>query len=91
MGTVVDNLHGPVDLRQVTVRYKLRWLVADTNLETSRTPIDELDGPLCLDAGNSSMDLLGHNIATVKQASGHVLAVTGVTLHHLVVRFEARV
>jgi hypothetical protein len=34
--------------------------------------------------------LLGDDITTVQQASGHVLAVAGVTLDHLVVRLEAR-
>jgi hypothetical protein len=32
---------------------------------------------------------LGDDIATVQQAGSHVLAVTGVTLDHLVVRLEA--
>lgn len=35
------------------------------------------------------MGLLGHNITTVEQASGHVLAIAGVTLDHLVVGLEA--
>lgn len=36
------------------------------------------------------MGVLGHDIATVQQASSHVLAVPGVTLDHLVVGLEAR-
>ena len=35
------------------------------------------------------MNVVGHNIAAVKQASSHVFAVAWVTLDHLVVRLEA--
>ena len=37
------------------------------------------------------MDIVGDNIATVEQASGHVLARARVALDHLVVGLEARV
>lgn len=36
------------------------------------------------------MSVLGNDITTVQKAGGHVLAVAGVTLDHLVVRLEAR-
>lgn len=35
------------------------------------------------------MGLLGDDITTVQQAGGHVLAVSGITLDHLVVGLEA--
>lgn len=35
------------------------------------------------------MGVLGDDVATVQQAGGHVLSVSGVTLDHLVVRLEA--
>lgn len=35
------------------------------------------------------MGVVGDNVTTVQQASGHVLAVAGVTLDHLVVGLEA--
>ena len=54
------------DLRQVATRDVSGGLVADTELEASWAPIDELDGTLRLDDGNRSIDILGHNIATVK-------------------------
>lgn len=87
----ICDLHSPIDLRQIAVRNQLRWLIANTNLEASRTPIDELNSPLGLDAGNSGMNLLRHNVATVEQTSSHVLSVTRITLNHLIVRLKARV
>jgi len=87
----ICDLHSPIDLRQITVRNQLRWLIANTNLEACRTPIDKLNSPLGLDAGNSGMNLLRHNITTVEQTSSHVLSVTRIALDHLIVRFKARV
>lgn len=69
----------------------MRWLVTDTDLEAGRAPIDELNCPLGLDACNGSVHFLGDNITTVKQTGGHVLSVTGIALHHLIVRLEAGV
>lgn len=68
----------------------LRGLVADTKLEASRAPVDELDGALCLEGSHSGVSVLGDDVTTVQQAGGHVLAVPGVALHHLVVGLEAR-
>lgn len=83
-------VHCTVDLGEITVGDHLWWLVADTNLEASWAPIDELNGSLGLESGNSLVDILGHNITTVQQASGHVLSVARVALDHLVVGLEAR-
>jgi len=65
-------------------------LVANTDLETGRTPVDELDGALGLEGGNCRVRLLGDDVSAVQQAGGHVLAVAGVALDHLVVGLEAR-
>lgn len=83
------NLHSAVDLGKVAVGHVLRGLVADTDLETSWAPVDELDSALGLEGGDSAVDVLGDDITTVEQAGGHVLAVAGVTLDHLVVGLEA--
>lgn len=64
-------------------------LVADAELEAGRAPVDELDGPLGLERRHSGVGVLGDNVAAVQQAGGHVLAVTGIALDHLVVGFEA--
>ena len=58
------------------------------NFESSGAPIHKLDGALGLDGGNGSIDILGHNITSVQEATGHVFAMTGITLDHLVGRFE---
>ena len=84
-----SNLHGAVDLGEIAVGHVLRGLVADTDLETSRAPVDELDGALGLKGSDSSVGVLGDNITTVQQAGSHVLSVTWVTLDHLVVGLEA--
>lgn len=68
----------------------MRGLVADAKLEASGAPVDELDGTLGLEGGNRSVGVVGNNITTVQQACGHVLAVTGVALDHLVVGLKAR-
>lgn len=83
------NLHSAVELGEVAVGHLLRWLVADTNLEASRAPVDELDGATGLEGGDSSVRLTGHNVTAVQQAGGHVFAVAGIALDHLVVGFEA--
>ena len=59
-------------------------------LEAGQAPVDELNRLLRLDARDSSRGVLGDDIATVEQAAGHVLALTGVALDHLVAGLEAR-
>lgn len=92
MNTTVggSNLHSAVDLGKITVGDHLRRLEADTNLETSWAPINELNSAFGLQSGNSEMDVLGNDITTVQQASSHVLSVAGIALHHLVHGLEAR-
>ena len=88
-GRVGQHAHGAVDLGQVAVGHNLRRLVADTNLETSGAPVDELDGALGLEVGNGNVGVLGDDVATVQQAGSHVLAIARVALDHLVVGLEA--
>ena len=90
-GGVAQHAHSTLDLGQITTRDNGGWLVVDANLETSGAPVDKLDGTLGLDGGNGSVDVLGDDISTVQHAAGHVLAVTGIALHHLekrIVSFE---
>merc|ERR1719327_1775777 len=68
------------DLGKIATGHHSGWLVVDAALETSGTPVDELDGALGLDRGDSGVHVLGDDITTVHQANSHVLAVTGVTL-----------
>ena len=59
------------DLRQVATRNVRRRLIADTELEASRAPVDELDGALGLDDGDSGIDVLGNDITTVEEGARH--------------------
>lgn len=88
-GGVGEHADGAVDLGEVAVGHVHRGLVADTELETSRAPVDELDGALGLEGGDGGVSVLGDDVTAVEQAGGHVLAVARVTLDHLVVGLEA--
>merc|ERR1711899_250468 len=90
-GRVGEHADGSLHLGEVTSRHHGWGLVVDTHLEACGTPVDELDGPLRLDRGNGRVDVLGDEISTVEHATGHILAVPGVALHHLVGWLEARV
>merc|ERR1719171_2983187 len=68
------------DLGEITTGHHSGWLVVDAALETSGTPVHELDGALGLDGGNSSVHVLGDDITTVHQAHSHVFAVAGIAL-----------
>jgi len=57
-------------------------LVVDTSLETSGAPINELNGSLGLDGGNSGIDILRDDITSVHHAAGHVFTMSGVALGH---------
>lgn len=90
-GGVTQHAHGSVNLGHVTLRNVLRRLVADTNLETSGTPVNELDGLLGLDGGHSSLDVLVDNVSSVQQTVSHVLTLSEVALDHLVAGLETSV
>ena len=47
-------------------------LVSKSYLETSRAPINKLDGPLGLDDADGSIDILGDNITTVQHAAKNI-------------------
>ena len=50
----------------------MRWgFVANTELETGRAPIDELNCAFRLDYTNSRIHILGNDIATEKESAGH--------------------
>ena len=66
-------------------------LVVDAALEARRAPVDELDRALGLDRGDRGVDVLGHDVAAVHEAAGHVLAVARVALGHHAGRLEDRV
>jgi len=81
-GGVGDHADGSHDLGEITTWNDGWWLVVDTALETGWAPVDELDGSLGLDGGDSGVDILGDDITSVHEAAGHVLSVSWVALSH---------
>ena len=79
VGDHADSAH---DLGEVTTWDNGGGLVVDTALETSGAPVDELDGSLGLDGGDSGVDILGDDITSVHEAAGHVFTVARVALGH---------
>ena len=79
---VGDHASSSHDLGEITTWDDGWWLVVDTALETGWAPIDELDGSLGLDGGDSGVDILGDDITSVHETASHVLSVSWVTLGH---------
>merc|ERR1719462_261395 len=88
---IAQHTDSPADLSKVATRDNSGWLVVNAYLKTSRTPVNKLDAPLGLDGSNGSVHVLGHHVSSIEEAAGHVLAMTRVTLDHLVGRLEAGV
>ena len=70
-GGVGKHAHTARHLGKVTARNVSRWLIADTELEASGTPVDKLDGTLGLDDGDCSIDIRGDDITTVEESASH--------------------
>merc|ERR1712159_402527 len=68
------------DLGEIATGHHSGWLVVDAALETSGAPVDELDGALGLDGGDSGVHVLGDDITTVHEAHSHVLTVARIAL-----------
>ena len=90
-GGVGNHTDGSLDSGEIATRNDGGRLVVDTALETGGTPVDELDGSLGLDGGDSSVHILGDDVTSEHETAGHVLAVSGIALGHHVGRFEDRV
>ena len=81
-GGVGDHAAGSHDLGEITTWNDGWWLVVDTALEAGWAPVDELDGSLGLDGGDSGVDILWDDITSVHEAASHVLSVSWVALGH---------
>jgi len=81
-GGVGDHADGSHDLGKITTWNDGWWLVVDTALEAGWAPVDELDGSLGLDGGDSGVDILWNDITSVHEAAGHVLSVSWIALSH---------
>ena len=89
--SVGQHTDSTLDLGQVTSWNNSRWLVVDTNFETSGTPVNELDCTFGLDGSNGSIYILRDNITTEKETASHVLAMSRIAFHHLVSWFKASI
>jgi len=90
-GRVRDHANGSHDLGEITTWNDGWWLIVDTTLETGWAPVNELDGSLGLDGGDSGVDILGDDITSVHEAAGHVFTVAGIALGHHGCGLEGRV
>ena len=70
-GGVRQHAQTAGDLRKIATGDMGGWLIADTELEASGAPVNELDRTLCLDDSNSSVDVLGDDITTVEKRARH--------------------
>ena len=68
---VGQHTHAARHLGKVTSGNMGRRLIADTKLETGRTPVNELDCPLGLDDRDGSIDVFGNDITTVQESASH--------------------
>merc|ERR1719168_377529 len=77
---VADHAARAHHLGKIATRDNGRRLVVDAALESCRTPVDELNGPLSLDGGHGRIHVLWHDIPAVHHAARHVVAVARVAL-----------
>ena len=63
--------------------------ITQSYLKSSRAPIHKLDSALGLNGGDGRVDVFGDHVPPVQHAAGHVLAMAGVTLDHLIGWLEA--
>jgi len=81
-GGVGDHAACSHDLGEITTWDNGWWLIVDSALETGWAPVDELDGSLGLDGGDSGVDILWDDITSVHEAASHVLSVSWIALSH---------
>jgi hypothetical protein len=70
-----------------SLRYVLG--VVDTELETSGTPLDQVERRLGLELTSSDTAVAGDDVTTVEKGNSHVLSIARVTDNHLVVGLKA--
>jgi len=62
---IAQHANGPVDFGLVTTRHNRWCLIVDAHLEASRTPVDELNGPLRLDSCDGDVDVFRNDVTSV--------------------------
>merc|ERR1711981_645589 len=73
---VRQHTNSTLNLGKITTWYYSWWLVVNSDLETSWTPVDKLNRSLSLNSSNGSVDILGNNIASVQKTASHVFSVS---------------
>lgn len=68
---VGEHAQATSNLREVATRDVRRGLIADTQLEAGRAPVNELDGPLRLNETDGGVRVLGNDVTTVEERTGH--------------------
>jgi hypothetical protein len=63
--------------------------VVDSKLETSRAPLNQVEGRLGLEGTGRGRAVAGNDVTAVEECDGHVLSVARVADNHLVVGLEA--
>lgn len=64
--------------------YSKQNYLNDSHLKSSWTPVHKLDRTFGLNVGDGSIYIFGYDITTIQHTAGHVLPMSGVTLHHLI-------
>jgi len=85
---VGNHADGSHDLGQVSTGNNGRGLIVDSDFETSRAPVNELDGSFSFNGGNRGVNVFRDNISSVHHGAGHVFSVSRVTFGHHVGGFE---
>ena len=70
-GRVGEHAQRASNLGKITARDVRRGLVANTELEASWAPVDELNSTLRLDDRHRGVDVLRNDVATVQQSTRH--------------------
>jgi len=66
-------------------------LIVDSAFESSWAPVDELDGSLGFNGGDSGVDILWDDITSVHEAASHIFTVSWIAFCHHGSWLEGRV
>jgi hypothetical protein len=88
---VTDHADGSHDFGQISTGDDGRGLIVNSDFESGRAPVDELNGSFGFNCGDGSVNVLRDNVSSVHHGAGHVFSMSGVTFGHHVGGFERRV
>jgi len=76
---------------KITSRDNSWWLIVNSDFESSWAPVNELNGSLGFNGGNSSIDVFWNNISSVHHWASHIFTMSWVAFGHHVGWLEAAV